>query len=529
MKLSECKGQSFLINGKIVSFQNVLKMIYEGKLLGPIALANIDSRYDNDLSNVMNQMTGTNEKDKSLNLLQTENIEVDITKEELKPLNASGTMFAIEKRAPGTILLSECLDGEYVLIADGVHLDISDVLGMIYNKKSLPVIQAVQMDMMYSHEYSTAMQKLYMNPEEIENSSNYELGMLKNKTVIVDITADKIEKVDEYDAYVLKDDMPVLASTQSQSVPTSADNSRETRPEFSNTQDYVNINGINVPIQDLDKEKSAEEEKPTRQFKSRTQIEREEKELASKTAQTTGSHTENVSKERQMQQEKRITYQNNYKDIPKTKDKTAKKFQKGIKTLVGWVINAVIFIAAIYLIANYLVFHAEIPSESMEPTLEVGDKLIGSRITYSLERAERGDVAIFKNPDNPEELFVKRIIGMPGETVTIKSGKIYIDDATVPLDEPYLKEEWTVKNDGLVYEVPEGHYFMLGDNRNISYDARYWENTYVPKENLIAEAVFRYFPLNSIAVINEEQDTYYQSLKNPPEDTQTTEQVKQEE
>ena len=102
-----------------------------------------------------------------------------------------------------------------------------------------------------------------------------------------------------------------------------------------------------------------------------------------------------------------------------------------------------------------------------------------------------------ENSPKDEKYYVKRVIGLPGEKVTIKDAKIYINDSDKPLDEPYLPEEWVYVNgsdEELTYQVPEGCYFMLGDNRNNSSDARFWNNTYLKRENVIAKAVFKYWP-----------------------------------
>ena len=108
-----------------------------------------------------------------------------------------------------------------------------------------------------------------------------------------------------------------------------------------------------------------------------------------------------------------------------------------------------------------------------------GDRLIGNRLAFLKDTPERGDVVIFHYPDDEEELYVKRVIGLPGEEVRIDDGKIYIDGSETPLEEDYLKEEWTVATGPYLFEVPDDCYLVLGDNRNDSWDARYWDNKYV--------------------------------------------------
>ena len=132
----------------------------------------------------------------------------------------------------------------------------------------------------------------------------------------------------------------------------------------------------------------------------------------------------------------------------------------------------------------------------MESTIMKGDHLIGLRLAYQFSKPERGDVVIFPFPDNTNVNYVKRIIGMPGETVEIYDGNVYIDGER--LDESgYL----TVTTEGECgpFVVPEGSYFMMGDNRNYSLDSRYWENKFVKEDDIIAKVMFRYYP--SIAKI----------------------------
>ena len=90
---------------------------------------------------------------------------------------------------------------------------------------------------------------------------------------------------------------------------------------------------------------------------------------------------------------------------------------------------------------------------------------------------------IFKFPDDESQLYIKRVIGLPGDKVQIIDGKVYINDSETPLDEPYLPEP--PEGDYGPYYVPEDSYFMLGDNRNWSKDSRFWTNTYVKKEKVL--------------------------------------------
>ena len=115
-----------------------------------------------------------------------------------------------------------------------------------------------------------------------------------------------------------------------------------------------------------------------------------------------------------------------------------------------------------------------------------------NKLAYLFEEPQRGDIVMFIYPDNEKDNYLKRIIGLPGEKVEIRDGLVYINDSKKPLSEPYLNDP--PNGDFGPYNVPEGCYFMLGDNRDISQDARYWKNKYVKKEKIVGKVLFRYYP-----------------------------------
>ena len=149
-------------------------------------------------------------------------------------------------------------------------------------------------------------------------------------------------------------------------------------------------------------------------------------------------------------------------------------------------------VVVVFIVNNVLLINAKIPSESMEDTIMTGDRIFGNRLAYINKDPQRFDIVIFKYPDDETQLFIKRVIGLPGETVETRDGKVYIDGAETPLDDSFTPEppqgNWGPE------VVPEGSYFMLGDNRNRSKDSRFWTNTFVKKEKILGKAVLRYFP-----------------------------------
>ncbi|MGN0159505.1 MAG: signal peptidase I [Brotaphodocola sp.] len=166
------------------------------------------------------------------------------------------------------------------------------------------------------------------------------------------------------------------------------------------------------------------------------------------------------------------------------------------KEILEWVKIIVSAALIAFVLNRFIIANSEVPSGSMENTIMTGDRVIGSRLSYLFDDPERGDIVIFRFPDNEKIYYVKRVIGLPGETVDIVDGQVYItgtDGETEALDEPYLREAM-VPEAPMHFEVPEDSYFMMGDNRNYSLDARRWKNTYVKREKLIAKVLFRYYP-----------------------------------
>ena len=181
----------------------------------------------------------------------------------------------------------------------------------------------------------------------------------------------------------------------------------------------------------------------------------------------------------------------------------------------------IIVVVIVTLVNSVVLINAKIPSESMEKTIMTGDRIFGFRLAYGLnldffgheiskkiKDPERFDIIIFKYPDDESKLFIKRVIGLPGETVQIdengniyikgekvqiKDGKVYINDSEIPLDDSFVPEK--PRGSFGPYEVPENSYFVLGDNRNHSKDSRCWKSTsFVTFDEIVGKAVIRYYP-----------------------------------
>ncbi|MCT7967240.1 signal peptidase I [Laspinema sp. D1] len=181
-----------------------------------------------------------------------------------------------------------------------------------------------------------------------------------------------------------------------------------------------------------------------------------------------------------------------YQFMNKRKDLSQEK----TPLLIGlFVIASLVVSSAISSIASSALETRYIPSASMIPTLQINDRLIVDKLTYKFNLPERGDIILFSptqflQEQNFTDPFIFRIIGLPGETVEVINGQVKINNQ--PLEEPYIAEPPTYQYGPST--VPENNYFVLGDNRNNSYDSQYWG--FLPKENIFGKAQTIFWPLD---------------------------------
>ena len=147
------------------------------------------------------------------------------------------------------------------------------------------------------------------------------------------------------------------------------------------------------------------------------------------------------------------------------------------------------------LIHTFVMQNFRIPSASMEPTLQIQDYIFASKLSYRFQEPKRGDIVVFKYPRDTTRYFVKRLIAVGGETVAFRNSQLYINGTLVPED--YLPAGLRTPDYGPV-EVPEGNYFMMGDNRNNSSDSREWG--FVPRNLIVGKEIFIYWPPQRIGV-----------------------------
>jgi len=147
-----------------------------------------------------------------------------------------------------------------------------------------------------------------------------------------------------------------------------------------------------------------------------------------------------------------------------------------------------------FLLKSYVIDSRVVPSSSMYPTVQIGDRFIISKLAYIRSDPGRGDIICFDPPPEMprKDELLKRVIGLPGETLEVRDGRVYIDGKG--LVEPYLAEKPRY-NYGPI-EIPEDCYFMMGDNRNLSTDSHLWNNPFIHKAAIEGKVLFRYWPLN---------------------------------
>ncbi len=184
-----------------------------------------------------------------------------------------------------------------------------------------------------------------------------------------------------------------------------------------------------------------------------------------------------------------------------------KKKKSVLREVLDFCFPIIIALIVAMLLKTFVFANAQVPTGSMLNTIQEGDRIIASRLEYNFHEPERYDIIIFKFPDDVAahkedptvkvEYFVKRVIGLPGETVTIVNGVVYVTDKdgkSTQLEDDFVTACTPTGNYG-PYEVPEDSYFVLGDNREYSVDSRFWSTTnYVDKDLIIGKVKFRYYP-----------------------------------
>jgi signal peptidase I len=197
-------------------------------------------------------------------------------------------------------------------------------------------------------------------------------------------------------------------------------------------------------------------------------------------------------------------------DPPGDRADRPKRSRRGARWAAETGVIVVVALVVAVLLRTFVVQTFYIPSQSMEPTLHVGDRILVSKLSYHLHGIGRGDIIVFSRPPLEAETcggpsvndLVKRVIGLPGETISLHDGQVDINDK--PLAEPWLPaNDPTTPGPGATpfsleksYKIPAGEYFLMGDNRPESCDSRYWGP--IPRSLIVGKVVLRFWPLTRL-------------------------------
>jgi signal peptidase I len=164
----------------------------------------------------------------------------------------------------------------------------------------------------------------------------------------------------------------------------------------------------------------------------------------------------------------------------------------------GWIRDVFFVVGTAIMIVIFLYQPVKVEGTSMLPELKDQERIFVNKFVYRFEKISRRDIVVFWYPRDPSKSFIKRIIGLPGDTVEIRSGMVYVNGE--PLDEPYLVPEFADKRTMNPRYVDPGYYFVMGDDRKYSSDSRVWG--LVPEKYIYGKAVFRYWPVSQIGSID---------------------------
>ena len=180
-------------------------------------------------------------------------------------------------------------------------------------------------------------------------------------------------------------------------------------------------------------------------------------------------------------------------DEPKPQSGSGSWAGAALRDMVGTIVPAIVIALLIHL---FLAQATRVYGQSMEPNLHTNERLVIEKLSYHFHGPRRGDVVVLRDPSGGPELLIKRVVGLPGERVTLADGRVYVDGT--PIDEPYLDQP--TQGGGRSWVVPPFHVFVMGDNRGASRDSRIFGT--VPMEELIGKALFRYWPLQEIGLVD---------------------------
>ena len=171
----------------------------------------------------------------------------------------------------------------------------------------------------------------------------------------------------------------------------------------------------------------------------------------------------------------------------------------GVLSEIRWWVRDIFFaVGTAVMIVVFLYQPVKVEGTSMLPELRDQERIFVNKFVYRIEDIGRRDIVVFWYPKDASKSYIKRIIGMPGDKVEIREGKVYVNDTL--LDEPYIDEHFIDYRNFPPVFVDPGHYYVLGDHRNQSNDSRMWG--LVPERYIYGKAVFRYWPVTKIGTLD---------------------------
>jgi len=159
-----------------------------------------------------------------------------------------------------------------------------------------------------------------------------------------------------------------------------------------------------------------------------------------------------------------------------------------------WVVSILIAVVLAFFIRYFIVELYMVEGPSMRPTLANGERLVVNKFLYRFRAPERGEIIVFRYPRDPSRDFIKRVIAVPGDTVEIKEGRVFVNGQL--LNENYILEK--TRGSYPLSTVPEGHVFVMGDNRNNSEDSRFRDVGFVSKDMIKGKAIVVFWPLDHL-------------------------------
>ncbi|MHC1746175.1 MAG: signal peptidase I [Negativicutes bacterium] len=162
-----------------------------------------------------------------------------------------------------------------------------------------------------------------------------------------------------------------------------------------------------------------------------------------------------------------------------------------------WVVSIIIAIVLAFFIRYFIVELYMVEGPSMRPTLVNGERLVVNKFIYRLKQPEKGDIVVFRYPRDPSRDFIKRVIGVAGDTIEVKDGKVFLNGQL--LNESYILER--TRGSYPAATIPDGHIFVMGDNRNNSEDSRFRDVGFVSLEMLKGKAVMVFWPFDQMKTL----------------------------